>query len=317
METNKNILAELLKNRLLKLKDRHSQWLFLFNCIKSGGYLKEETDEQMTEEETLFQEMLQQASPHESETFSEQFNFPVLQQSYQEQQQSSINTPFSGRTFIQTDNARMQALQIRTMEQEEVEYNKVKEQISLALNQVTTTFQNMDTSAVLNYAMTLYKRITDAYRNGLIKKGTMKGKKKKGYIFLCLYYALNRFQICLPREQVLVYFNGDIKFSDIPSAEKNWITIFGETSDNDHSEICTSNMKYKLDAKTRSQIQEIVEVLKENFIFSDPATSAEVAAVARYITGKHYKELELDTHISDETIRKNVLKIEAFLGKRK
>jgi hypothetical protein len=63
-------------------------------------------------------------------------------------------------------------------------------------------------------------------------------------------------------------------------------------------------------------VKEVLDTLIENFIFNDPPTPAEVAAATRYVSFKNYNQLAKETKISDETIRKSLLKIEKFLGKR-
>ena len=145
---DKNILIELLKMELSKIKNEHRQWLFLVNCIQSNGYLKEgEEPVVVSEEDNVFQEFEEDRRrvglSSDENDIPQNVPPPPQQfiQSIQEREHSSVSGPFS-RTFIQTNDPRLLELQKRTMEQEEVEYNKIKEQVSLALNQVIIKYNN-------------------------------------------------------------------------------------------------------------------------------------------------------------------------------
>jgi len=285
---------------------------FLIDCIKGSGYLKEKVETEIESEfKEYYEERERERVNKDSESESEETYFEPSQtfaQSFQEQQQSSMAGPFAGRTMIDTTSERLLELQRRGIEQEEVDYNQVRDQVTEALSQVFVKYPDLNIKAVLDYAMGMYQQIKKALDEGLITG--KKGKYRKGYIFLILYYALINFQICLQKEELVNYFNNAIRISDLPAAEKNLSKIFG-----DKLEIKTNSVCLKVaDLKQRQEIDIVLNKLKKRF--SEPPTSAEIAAAVRYITGKSYKELEQSFQIRDETIRKKVLVIESVLGKK-
>lgn len=304
----KELLRFLIVNHVQSWGERR-QRKFLIDCIKGSGYLKENMETGETESE--FKEYYEERERlnKDSDSDSEEAYFEPSQtfaQSFQEQQQSSMAGPFAGRTMIDTTSERLLELQRRGIEQEEVDYNQVRDQVTEALSQVFVKYNNLNIKAVLDYAMGMYQQIKKALDEGLITG--KKGKYRKGYIFLILYYALINFQICLQKEELVNYFNNAIRISDLPAAEKNLSKII-------KLEIKTSGVCLKVaDLKQRQEIDLVLNKLKKRF--SEPPTSSEIAAAVRYVTGKSYKELEESFQIRDETIRKKVLVIESVLGKK-
>jgi hypothetical protein len=270
----KELLRFLIVNHVQSWGERR-QRKFLIDCIKGSGYLKEnmETDETESEFKEYYEE--RERLNKDSESDSEEAYFEPSQtfaQSFQEQQQSSMAGPFAGRTMIDTTSERLLELQRRGIEQEEVDYNQVRDQVTEALSQVFVKYNNLNIKAVLDYAMGMYQQIKKALDEGLITG--KKGKYRKGYIFLILYYALINFQICLQKEELVNYFNNAIRISDLPAAEKNMSKIFG-----DKLEIKTNNVCLKVaDLKQRQEIDLVLNKLKKRF--SEPPTSAEIAAAA-------------------------------------
>jgi len=304
----KDLLRFLIVNHIKSWKEKR-QRKFLIDCIKSSKriIIKEDISENQSEIDPEIEEYYNQLKPlNDSESESEDSYFEPSQtfaQSFQEEQQSSMSGPFTGRTIINTTNERLLQLQQRGIDQEEIDYNKVKKQLTEALSQVFVKFPELDVKGVLDYAMGLYQQIKKALDEGIITG--KKGKYRKGYIFLILYYALINFKICLQKEELVNYFNNTIRLSDLPTAQKNISKVI-----NIEKDVCLK----VADFKQRQEIDIVLNKLEKRF--SDPPTSAQIAAAVRYVTGKSYKELEQSFQIRDETIRKSVLIIENVLGKR-
>jgi len=275
--------------------------LKLIKCLEINGYISEPEPEPEPEFEPEFNS--ESGSESETEIFPDQSFVP----SFTEQQQSSSST--FNRTFIQTTNARTLALQQRAIEQEEVEYNKVKEIVSTVFEALKVN----DLDKFVNYAMNMYQNIKKAYNSKSVK-GEMKGSIKKGYIFLIIWYTLSEFKICMEREELIVFFQ-DTTLADIPKADLVMKELFGKKISYS-PEMCLT--RFKFDQQTLQKIKQIIQVLKDSRIFNKPdATTAQVAAAVYYVKNKlmndrslSYPKLSEEFKISSDTIRKTVRVIE-------
>ena len=225
-----------------------------------------------------------------------------FQESYSDRSRTSTN--IFNRTFIQTDDQRMIALQQRIKENSETDYDKVKEIVSVALNQLSV---DINYNSILQFAMNMYLTIKKEYTEEL------SGDVKRGTMVYILYYSLLEHKINIPPEDLLVYFNKDWNIGILPKAAKVFL-IFGEKNTfKPENFLCN----IVLDIKTREKVTEAINILKENRIFSEPATISQVAAVIYYITnlygpGKTYPELKESCRVSPDTIRKIVKTIKQF-----
>ncbi len=271
----------------------------LMQCLETHGYIIEPTVEQP--EEDPYADFIQEQPIQQEEYYPEIEDPYDLQHSYQQQQHSSITTrPFAERTYIQ-GNERLSALNVRGLSSEEQDYNKVREQLSNALDQL-----HQDDTAILDVAMNMYLEIKKVYTTTKMFKGEIKGSIRNGYILLVLYYALLSNKICVQVEQLSVIL--EISLSDLPKADKNIKMIFGERPGysfiNKTAEICLCNMRKLFDLKTIQAIEAEIKQLKQRGKISNPSNNIEIAAIIHHITKRSFKVIGEFSGISDDTIRK-------------
>jgi hypothetical protein len=117
--------------------------------------------------------------------------------------------------------------------------------------------------------------------------------------------------MCLEREQLIIFFS-NTTLADIPKAELNMRQIFGNKLKGD-----TCLKRFNFDSATLTQINIIIEQLKDSRHFNKPdATTAQVAATVYYVKNINgdrsftYTFLAKEFRISADTIRKSVKIIE-------
>jgi len=256
---------------------------YLIECIEFNGYIREVEQPLLTEEEVNLDLFKSESSSSDEEAMD------FLPES----------RPFASRTFITPSETqkRLNILQQRGITSEEQDYNEIKEQIILALNQVKAI--GLDYDRVLNTAMNFYLEIKKVYTNTNLIKGEIKGSVRRGYVLLILYYSLLEYKVCISKEQLVSYFDNKIRLSDLAKADKNIQMIFGDKL----GKKCLSlNLSLSDTAKVETLIKQMIKLGK----FNDPVTSVQNAAAVYYITKMKYSLLEQLTGITADTIRKTV-----------
>jgi len=291
-------LYRFIVNLLKKYNNPVRRKKLLIDCLVFHGYTT------LPERIPEFQENDSSDSSDSSDNeFQPGIDDQQFQESYSDRSRTSTN--IFNRTFIQTDDQRMIALQQRIKENSETDYDKVKEIVSVALNQLSV---DINYNSILQFAMNMYLTIKKEIEE-------LSGDVKRGTMVYILYYSLLEHKINIPPEDLLVYFNKDWNIGILPKAAKVFL-IFGEKNTfKPENFLCN----VVLDIKTREKVTETINILKENRIFSEPATISQVAAVIYYITnlygpGKTYHELKESCRVSPDTIRKIVKTIKQFFN---
>uniref|UniRef100_A0A6C0AYM5 Transcription factor TFIIB cyclin-like domain-containing protein n=1 Tax=viral metagenome TaxID=1070528 RepID=A0A6C0AYM5_9ZZZZ len=292
-------LFRFIVNLLKRYSNPQTRKQFLVNCLISHGYVKNVNPLEQFESS----ENETQSSESESENENEQ----ELVSGYSDTQRTSK----SNRTFIQTNDQRMLKLQQRIKENDETDFDKAKETITVALEQVYKNIPGLNYEEILKVAMDMYLTVRTSYRSKIVTD-ELGGDVKRGTLVLLLYYALLQYRINISPQQLVVYFNNSWNVDILPKAEKNLKIIFGNKI-TFKPEVYLCNMDF--DLKTKQEINKVIDVLKEKRVFSEPATEAQVAAAIYYVTnkigsGKTYTELKVNCRVSPDTIRKIVRVIE-------
>jgi hypothetical protein len=139
----------------------------------------------------------------------------------------NVYTPVSfNRTFIGPGGDRLSELQRRGILAEESEINKISDQIDLALNVLSQSNINLDTTVIKKSAVNMYHLIMRYYLEGNVyglKQN--KGSLKRGYIALVLYHSLKNHGINnISESDITDILNSSI--ADLPEARRNIKRIF-------------------------------------------------------------------------------------------
>ena len=298
---------ELLK-KMLPLQGRRSdkkQRDFLIDCIKSHGYIKERIfePEQITNE-VEYREFENDYFPDEFET--------------QKEWNPNVSTDIYGhsRTFIQAgkNTERLTEMQKRAITAEETEFQKINEIMDNALNGILVDHPEI-LQNTKQTALKFYQDILNFYKNPLNELKSNSKSIKKGYIALCVYYALLNNQIVIPKEKLVNYFD-NTSLSDLPEAEKNMrIILQTKVFDINPSENTLCGMKPWILENLGQWFMD-----KLNLIIADlPDKNNKNIAAAIYYLGKLKKVKALTQKfisehcgISTTTISKSVLEIAYF-----
>ena len=283
-----NLLYSKFPDKKSKLQEQRQQLLL---CMENSGYITERPPEQDFEE-VEYQEI-----------YGEPENEQEFMTSYDQQR----NPELFNRTFIQeTPGLKKYTAQTYTITQEEQEYNEIYSQIELAIGQLNKI--DLPVKEIIQEAMRIYLGIKKVYRETTDFKGEMKGRIKRGYVLLSLYYALINYNVCIPKIDLVIHFD-NTSLADLPKADKNIKMIFGFS---DPNEKCLGGMRGLFDIPTINKINDTIKILKENGIFNDPVLLVQVAAAIYYVTKTNLGVIKEYTGISPDTIRKNVLIIKNF-----
>lgn len=172
---------------------------FLLKCIDDHGYISKRT----VQPETF--------TPEVEYSEFENPNFYETGQGYQEYTDTaSYSDPYGfNRTFVGTDEKdKLVKIQQRGISSEETNLQKVKEVMDNVVNVVNQDYQGIDVTQVVNTALHFYKKILNYYSAGNKYNIETNAKGiKKGYVVLCVEYALVFTGHPVETEQLLSYFN--------------------------------------------------------------------------------------------------------------
>jgi hypothetical protein len=223
------LLRNLLVRRFSSKKiDETEHKRLLINCIATRGYISTQVaPEVISDEQQALNDFMASSSGSDSDGELDLVSFlqPELRQSLQSQQQSSFLRPG---TFIEGQGRgveRLQALNQRGTSSREQELVKINAIFGEALKEYP------DPEQLKRVALDIYAQIEGAYISGRIKKGTLKGSARRGFLFLAVHYALVNAGIYVSRIELISKFGGLIDLKDISGSEKRLKKAFNKPSD--------------------------------------------------------------------------------------
>jgi len=172
---------------------------FLLKCIEDHGYISERT--------------VQPETFHDAVEYTEfeNENFYETGEGYQEYTDTATySDPYGfNRTFVGADEKdKLVKIQQRGISSEETNLQKVREIMDNIVNQVNQDFQGIDVTKVVNTALHFYKKILNYYSAGNKYNIETNAKGiKKGYVVLCVEYALVFTGNPVETDRLLSYFN--------------------------------------------------------------------------------------------------------------
>lgn len=255
------VLKKLINDALSKrFRNLRKQRQFLLDCIEAHGFIQErpETPDDTDDEE--YDDLYQHIMPSESHQSVFNGNNLDLQQSYQEQVQSSHDPYGFNRTFISpgSNNNKLEELQKRGISYQETQFVKVKEKMEELLQRF-----NLEENTVLETALNMYFNILLYHENNVYNLHENRGSVKRGYILLCVYYALvyNNRQV---EKQQLVDLSETTRFKDLPLADQNIKTIFKNVKGYEFLQKSFHGINYKKFFKkiTNKDYHEVIQVFE-------------------------------------------------------
>jgi hypothetical protein len=161
--------------------------------------------------------------------------------------------------FKPTDSysERLAILQQRGITYEESELGKVNEIMDTALNEMFKENFSINVESIKNVAMNYYIDILDYYKTNPDSFKKIYGSLKKGYIALCVYYAMPN---TIDKETLARYFKYSV--SDFFEAEKNMKVIFKNKLQKKSIELCGMK-KVLLENFDQSVINKIEKVIND------------------------------------------------------
>jgi len=241
----------LLRNALLNKTERkrfYNAKKFYWDCITSHGDkyfdsgLKDEIYE--PEEEDPYAAFFSQPEK-KSEVISfcnecnaqlmktglcEYCNYIIPKLGFQESQQMSQSGRFS-RTFISPDadfttrsgNRLLELQKWVTIDPQEMELKKVGEIIEHSL----TDLKYYENPNIFKTALNIYWNIMEYYKTNPLRLNVNKGTLRKGYIVMCIYYALMYNKQIISKERLVRSIQElDYNISYLPDAQRNILQIF-------------------------------------------------------------------------------------------
>jgi hypothetical protein len=273
----------------------------LVDCMEATGYI------------------IQQEQSPEQDIFEEVEYREIKNKGYQEQQfMTGIQelgqvSMISGTSIQETLNPKFQRLKITQtygISNEEMTDKYLNELFDSVLNNVSIEYQELvNLQQIKQYSIQMYHSIEKVYRDTNIFKGEIKGRIKRGYTMLVLYYGLLNFEICISRQKLVVFFNNFDKFSesDLAEADKNIKMMFDDDNLPSENEICLCNIKPLLNRQQIVFIKNEIKRLQELGIFHKPAQSVQIATlIHHHIKEISLKEISKRSGITTDTIRKSI-----------
>ena len=304
----KFLLSELHKN-----KKPGNQRKFLIDCIEKHGYIKKSNESiDDTFEEVAYSEITNEENEGNQ---GNQWN-----QDNQNNQNYVRDLKYNyTRTFFNPESkefTRLAEIQKYGIDPEEMQLAKISEKIDNALNVLSVN----ELENVKNVAMNIYYNILLYYNSGnpfgLL---TNTGSIKKGFIALCLFYALKSNKIMVSKEKVVRAFEGEIMLSDLVTADKNIHRIFEKSPG--YSFIYESVYDlcgFSFDISLTQQIKETLNEIKEVI----PISAKSIGAAIYYVHKNNKKKITFEEiankckNVSASTISKCHKEIIAFYQNR-
>lgn len=301
---------KILKNIILKYVNKKfrnpvKQRNFLIDCIESSGYILDKNEQQLineyneyNNEDDEYEDLYAQFMPgytSTSQSSNQNQQQQQLQQSLVEQTQSSVDPYGFNRTFIHVNSNyadKLSELQKRGISYEETKFNQVKEEMEQLIE--ISLKKNIDapTDKILQTALNIFMNIVIYYNTNPYGFTHMKGSLKKGYIFLCVYYALiyNNYYIELEK---LMEDADRTRLKDLPLAQKNMKMIFegvqGYSFLNKyyHGSINPGNfLKNTVNINSRELINLIENVIEETKAFV-PSTKLGIYSIIYFVCNEY------------------------------
>jgi hypothetical protein len=276
-----------------KFRNPERQKKFLIDCIESNGYIKEgyhlNQDEQETEED-LYQYFM----PSETTTTSTiNNNFPDFQETFNSP--TSVDPYSFNRTFIRVDNGgdKLAELQKRGITYEETQFNKIREQMETIITKLNVGKMDTDPDRILQTALNIFLNIIIYYRTNPFGFSENKGSLKRGYIFLCIYYALIYNNNFVERERLIEFTDTFIHLRDLPVAERNIKIIFNGVTGYDFIFYNNIKINFKnflsktVNINSRELLKQIETVIEATKPFI-PSTTLGVYSIIYFVCNFYY-----------------------------
>jgi hypothetical protein len=239
-------IKEQLKERLLNVlhlqgrKDNASKHRnFLIDCIQRSGYIQ-------------------------------QREFTPELQSFVEPRSQTFFTPDS--PFAE----RLAELQKRGMSYQDAELIKINETMDIALNEMYKEYTTLNTDTIKNIAMNYYIDILNYYKTDNSLK-SISGSLKRGYIALCVYYALLYVKTVISKESLVAYFRYSL--SDLSEANKNMKLIIKSLPPTKQLELC--GMKKFLNENFETVVINQIQKIINHYSYTNPKN---IAAAIYFVT---------------------------------
>ena len=204
-----------------KFRNVQKQRKFLIDCIQSSGYINVAEQSNKNSDEDEYEDLYEHIIPSSELVNSHYEQNNQSQQSFQEQQQSSVDPYGFHRTFIHVNSHsadKLAELQKRGITYEETQFIKVKEQMESILEKFDVP------NKIIQTALNIFLNILIYYKQNPYGFTDVKGSLKKGYILLCIYYSLIYNNFFIEKEKLIQ--DTLIRLKDIPLADKNIKLIF-------------------------------------------------------------------------------------------
>jgi len=290
-----DLQSKLLKERLTKAvndlgTNERQQINFLKDCLIRFGHLDPSVEVEDPDEYT--EDYAQMADYAQLDRYNTtRYTAPTQQPAeydlYADIQ--GLQGPQFSRTFIQTDEpgklTRLEKVQRRGIDTLETELAQLGEKY----DEVFTKISNLaEPDRVKRFAMNMYTEILNYYTTNVHQLPINKGALKRGYIMLCLYYAMIEYNFYISHQKLVNLFGGRYSTADIPEAEKFLAVIFkGKYSNLFTSNIQERNMCNMRTKLSRETIEKIENVMKNvRGIFGNILTPVQIAACIYYVTNK-------------------------------
>jgi hypothetical protein len=194
---------------------------FLIDCIEEYGYIKPRpvVSEPITRfEKPVFKPVSAEIEEETYDPYQEYHdisNQPRYQQNAQQNlQQNNLK-----------ESERLKKLQQRGITQRETDLGNFSETIDTALNKIYQNYKNIDVQKIKTFALNLYNKVLDYYIDNAFGFKSNSHTIKKGYIALIVWYSLLQFNINIPQDKLVTYFE-NIQFAYLHEPDKYLHRIF-------------------------------------------------------------------------------------------
>jgi hypothetical protein len=324
MDTEKfsnEFMKTLLLNKTKRQRFANAQ-KFYWNCIRDNGYSDLQQDQSTNESSDELDEY-SDFIPKETDTidkFCERCNSELSSSQqckicniyssflsnkniarttapgFQESQNAtSVNVYGFNRTFIgpyddsstKSGNRLSEIQTWVTVEPKEMELKKVHDIFESSLNGLGIG----DNDRVLKTAVNMYFNLLTYYESNELDLPSMRGDLKRGYIILCLYYALIANKINISRER-LIRFIPDARLSYLPKADIYIHKIFENAPGysfliSGSEPIVVTNLCGLISSLPKSIVRDIQKVKKDLYeTFGKVFSGIQIAACIYYVCSK-------------------------------
>ena len=307
-----DLVKKQLKDKLLEMLPKQGRSdndqkhrTFLIDCIQEYGYIKPRP----IVSEPITQLPVFQPVSVEEESYDPYQEYHNISEQPTYQQNAQQNTQ---QTYLK-EGERLKKLEQRGITQRETDLGNFSETVDTALNKIYQNYKNIDVQKVKTFALNLYNKVLDYYITNPYSFKSNSHTIKKGYIVLIVWYSLLQFNINIPQDKLVTYFQ-DIQFAYLHEPDKYLHRIFTNLP-KPVNNLC--GMKQLLLDKFGQELVDKIYKILEHF-----------GDAPNYVAGAIYYFKQLDRtmitleflkgrcNVSANTISKASQTIEEFLKKR-